>query len=197
MGKSTRFALAFYPERPMLNLGVQMNAKCSVLALFEGSAARVTAVDFCDALVQRFWPRTSFELSWFDWDELREVSASDSATRAVKEADLLLVTTAQKGNLPTQMKRWLEMSLHRRGEREGILAGLCTPETGVTQESAAAQQYLRKLAHQNGLDFLTSVPTTLSQSVPENPEACMLRATQVSTVLDTILHRRPAPPKLH
>jgi len=173
-----------------------MNAKWSVLALFQGSAARVTAVEFCDALVQRFWPRTTFELSWFDGDEILDVSTSDSALRAAKHADLLLVTAAQRGNLPPQTKQWLEMALHRRGEREGILAGLCTPNTGITQESAATEQYLRKLAHQNGLDFLSSVPTSLSQSVPENTEAYMRRATQVTAVLDTILHRMPAPPKM-
>jgi hypothetical protein len=173
-----------------------MNEKWSVLALFQGSAARVTAVDFCDALVKRFWPRTTFDLSWFDWEELLDVSAADSAACTAKEADLLLVTAAHKGILQPHITRWLEASLHKRGEREGILAGLCAPETGVTQESAATQQYLRKLAHRNGLDFLAGVPTSLSQSVPENTEAYMQRATKVTSVLDTILHRVPPPPKL-
>ena len=121
-----------------------MNAKWSVLALFEGSAARVTAVDFCDALVQRFWPQTSFELSWFDWDELLDVSASDSATRTAKEADLLLVTAGQKGNLQPHVKRWLETSLQRRGEREGILAGLCAAgnwrDAGKRRHTAVSAQ---------------------------------------------------------
>lgn len=173
-----------------------MNAKWSVLALFQGSAARVTAVDFCDVLVQRFWPRTTFELSWFDWNELLDVNASDAAARTAKEADLLLVTAAPKGGLAPHVTRWLEMALHRRGEREGILAGVCAPESGVTHESAATQQYLRKLAHQNGLDFLSGVPTSLSQSVPENTEAYIRRATQVTSVLDSILHRMPTPPRM-
>jgi hypothetical protein len=172
-----------------------MNEKWSVLALFQGSAARVTAVDFCDALVQRFWPRTTFELSWFDWEELLEGSAADSAARTAKEVDLVLVAAAQKGILQPHIRRWLEVSLHERGEREGILAGLCAPETGVTTESAATQQYLRKLAHQNGLDFLTGVPTSLSQS-PDNTEAYILRATKVTSVLDTILHSIPPPPRM-
>jgi hypothetical protein len=173
-----------------------MNAKWSVLALFQGSASRVTAVDFCDVLVQRFWPRTTFELSWFDWEELLDVSTADSAARTAREADLLLVASARKGILEQHIRRWLETSLHKRGEREGILAGLCAPETSVSPESSASEQYLRKLAHQNGLDFLTGVPTSLSQSVPENAEAYTLRATKVTSVLDTILHQIPPPPRV-
>lgn len=173
-----------------------MNAKWSVLALFQGSAARVTAVDFCDVLVQRFWPQITFELSWFDWEELLDVSAADSASRTAQEVDLLLVAAAQNGILQPHVIRWLEESLHRRGEREGILAGLCAPKTGVTPENAATQQYLRKLAHQNGMDFLTGVPTSLSQSVPENTEAYTSRATKVTSVLDAILHQIPPPPRV-
>ena len=169
-----------------------MNTNWSVLAVFQGASAREPAVSFCDALVQRFWPRTTFELVWLDWDSLHESDSAKRANLTATQADMLILATAQQGKIDLHVKTWLESALHNRGEREGVLVGLSAGEgSALTTESAGTQQYLRKLAHQNGLDYLTTVPTSLSYGVPDTTEACNLRATQVTSVLDTILHRVP------
>lgn len=165
-----------------------MNAKWSVLSLFEDSAARVSAVEFCDALAQRFWPRVGLDLVWLDWNSLLKNPSADPAGCT----DMIVVAPAQKGTLPPYVSSWLENSLRRRGEREGFLVGLCGGAE-LTGGRASTQQYLRKLAHQHGLDFLTGVPSSLSRSVPENREAYLSRATEMTSVLDKILHRTPPP----
>jgi hypothetical protein len=170
--------------------GTDMNTNWSVLVVFEGTSAREPAVAFCDELVQRFWRRTRFELAWLDWTALRETSSANRATLTAREADMFVLATGQAGKVNPHVKSWLELALRNRGEREGVLVGL-SAAAALTDERAGTQQYLRKLAHQNGLDYLETVPTSLSRGVPETAEAYQLRATQVTSVLDTILHRVP------
>ena len=174
-----------------------MNAKWSVLAVYQDATARQTAVSFCDALVQRFWPETGFDLDWQEWENLRDPAAAQHATTRAKEAKIIIISTSMTATIDPFVENWLEFALSKRREREGILVGL-SPQGDLPQSAraAATQQYLRKLAHQHGLDYLASVPQSLSPRVPETIEACTLRATQVSSVLDTILHRPPVPPRL-
>ena len=173
-----------------------MSAKWSVLAVYQGGAARQCAVKFCDVLVQRFWPDTSFDLDWCRCEDLREADRAKEAATQAEDADIVVVAMAETGTLEPHVHGWLETALVRRGDREGILVGLAATDAALTPEAAATQQYLRKLAHDSGLDYLTRVPQSLCQTVPETVEAWNLRASQMTSVLDTILHRMPPPPRL-
>ena len=173
-----------------------MNAKWSVLALFEDAAARQLAMEFCDSLVQRFWPELSFELSWYNWGDLQKPGGAKEAGLKVAEAQILIMATDPRRKILPEIKNWLELSLHARGDREGILIGLPVLGPGASCEAALNQQYLRKLAHQSGLDFLTSVPQSLRYGESESVEFLQTRATQVTRVLDKILHHSPTPPAM-
>jgi hypothetical protein len=170
-----------------------MKAKWSVLAVYENGDARQAAVQFCDSLVQRFWSEFGFDLGWCDWTELEQsVSARESGKRA-QEADLIVVAPSQ-GTIPSPVKSWLELALKQRGDREGVLVGLPRPEGELCASAAGTQAYLRKLAHEAGMDYLTAVPECLPTNVPESADAYTQRATQVTSVLDSILRYSPLPP---
>lgn len=172
-----------------------MNAKWSVLALYQDVAARQEAVKFCDLLVQRFWPQTSFDLDWREWENLHDSAAAQQAASKAQEAKIIILSVSAQGTIEHLVRNWLELALSKRNDREGILVGLSAKsDAPLSAPAAATQQYLRKLAHQSGMDYLASVPQSLSNGVPENAEACALRATQVTSLLDTILHR-PTPPR--
>jgi hypothetical protein len=94
------------------------------------------------------------------------------------------------------LENWLEQALRDRGDREGILVGLPKPEEGLSVGAAATQVYLRKLAHAAGMDYLTAVPESLAAFVPDLSEASYQRATQVTSVLGTILSHSPPPRRL-
>jgi hypothetical protein len=173
-----------------------MNAKWSVLALYENRGARQLAVQFCDGLVHRFWAEYGFDLTWCDWEGLEHpVSARDAATKA-RDADLIIVALSALGTVPQHVQAWLDLALKERGEREGVLVGLPDAEPGRDASAAATQLYLRKLAHRAGMDYLTTVPQYLPTRVPETTEACNLRATQVTKVLDQILSHASVPPRV-
>jgi hypothetical protein len=171
-----------------------MSAKWSVFALYDDAVARERAVQFCDSLVQRFWPEFSFVLAWCQWLDLDQPLKAREAQGKVIEANLIVVAIGEKNRLPSGVERWMELALVGRGEREGALVGLPIPTAGSSSDIFAAHVFLRKLAHESGMDYLTAVPQSL-QGVPESFEAYDLRATQVTEVLDTILHQSPVPPR--
>jgi hypothetical protein len=173
-----------------------MNAKWSVLAVYENEAAREVAMRFCDGLVQRFWPEFSLELNWSNWSDLENAKTAREVQQQVATADLILIACSPRGVLPTHFSWWLELALRHRGEREGVLVGLPLPETELSAEAAGTQVYLRKLAHRNGMDYLTTVPESLPRPEPESPESYNTRATQMTSVLDTILHHSSVPPRM-
>jgi hypothetical protein len=169
-----------------------MSAKWAILVIYEGAAAREPAMRFCDGLVQKFWPEFSFELSWLDWGDLEDATAAKAAQHKAAEAQLLVVAAASAKMIPGHVQRWIECSIRNRGDREGVLVGL----TGDGRDASAAQMYLRKLAHQGGMDYLTAIPHNLPHAVPDSAESYNVRATQMTSVLGAILNRVPSPPRL-
>jgi hypothetical protein len=172
-----------------------MNAKWSVLAVYEDADARQSAVQFCDCLVQRFWLDFGFDLAWSDWAALEDSASAKEASDGAARANLIIMAPGRRGSMPMHVKSWLEFSLKNRGDREGVLVGLpgAEPECGAGT-AAATQAYLRKLAHEAGLDYLDAVPECLPAGVPDSADACNQRATQVTSVLDSILRYSPLPP---
>lgn len=173
-----------------------MKAKWSVLAVYENEAARAVAMQFCDGVVQRFWPEFSLDLGWLNWEDLENTRAASEAQQQAGTADLILIAASPRGNLPNHVSWWLELALHRRADKEGVLVGLPLPETGLSVEAAATQVYLRKLAHRNGMDYLTAVPENLPCGEAESAESYNARATQMTSVMDTILHHSPLPQRM-
>ena len=165
--------------------------------MYEDVPARENAVAFCDHLVERFWARYEFAVSWWSLADLSVVDSSQRAARKAIEADLIVVATTPGLDIPMALREWVESWLGRRGEREGALVGLTDPRAGQTGPSAEKFAYLRNAAHRAGMDYLTDIPQSISsRSIPDSIESYSERAHQVTSVLDDILHRKAPPPHL-
>ena len=168
-----------------------MSANWSVLNLYKDPTAQEKAMKFCDELVRRFWPDSSFDLAWCCWADLHHPAKAKEAEGQVRTANLVVLAAGENGHVPGWVRHWLELALADRGELEGALVALPGLQSAIDEAAATAQVYLRKLAHQNGLDFLTTVPQSLQSRVPESLESYNVRATQVTSVLDRILSQFP------
>jgi hypothetical protein len=194
-GRST-FALTVTMTRNNeFEAGAEAKAAWSVVAVYEDNAAREQAVDFCDQLVKRFWAQFEFDVSWWSFGLLQKDAVAIEAAAKAAQADLVIISSVQREDLPTPVKRWIESWRGRRGDREGILAGLLGPELAGRWE-AAKHYYLRQVAHQAAMDYLTQVPQNISRGIPESLESYSERAAQVTSVLDEILHQQALPPVL-
>ena len=173
-----------------------MKSKCSVLAVYDDEAAREIAMKFCDALVQRFWMEFTLQMSWSRWSELEHARTAEQVRFEAQVADLIVIAAGARGVLSEHVSGWLETALRQRAEREGVLVGLPLTQPGDSSEASATQVYLRKLAHQNGMDYLTAVPQSLPHPESDSAEEYNARATQVTSVLNTILHHSHVPPRM-
>ena len=68
-------------------------------------------------------------------------------------------------------------------------------ETGAVSAAQAQHNkiFLRNVARRAAMDYLTKVPSVINGKLPDSVEAVDLRAGQVTSVLDNILHQPPPP----
>jgi len=169
-----------------------IQATGSVVVIYENPATRERAVAFCDRLVERFWARLGFDISWWSFSLLEDANSSREATDRAAEADLVLFATESEGAFPLRVTTWIETWLDQRGDREGALVALLPEE--VSREAIDNHLYLRRIAHRAGMDYLTGIPQSLSRPFPDSPESYSERAAQVTSLLEEIL-RPPTPPQ--
>jgi hypothetical protein len=173
-----------------------MNPKCLLLVIFNGASARDEAVRYCDSLAGRFWPDFSFEVSWCDWADLSDPVRAKEADQKAEQAEFIVIASASSKDLPNEVKSWLELALHGRGDREGVLVGLPVAGNVPRAKDPLTELYLRKLAHMSGMDYLNALPQSLTHLFPESFEPYNTRATQVTSVLDRILHQPTQPTRM-
>jgi hypothetical protein len=175
---------------------LETKAAWSVAVVYEDPAARERAMLFCDQLVRRFWERFEFEVNWWSFAMLGQAEAVQAATEAAGRADLIVISTTPEGDFPASIKGWIEATLNRRGEREGMLAGLMEPPASPSGWEGQKHSYLRSAAHRGAMDYLTQVPPAIAHPIPDSIESYSERAEQMTSVLDGILHQPTPPPHL-
>ncbi len=173
---------------------LEMKATWSVVVIFEDMATRDAAVGFCDRLVERFWAKCKFDVSWWSFGLLHEPEAAMEAVSKAAAADLVICTAGPEGEMPSHVVDWVENWLRQRGEREGILVGLLEHGAELGGSTGSRHVWLRQIAHRAGMDYLTQVPQGIGYPMPNSLESCVERAHVVTPVLEEILHQHALPP---
>ena len=127
---------------------------------------------------------------------LEQSTAATEAAEKAALADLLLFSATPEGEFPAHVKDWVDTWLARRGEREGVLAGLLEPTENSSGREGQKHIYLRNAAHRGAMDYLTQVPEDIFRSIPDSLDSYTERADQVTSLLDDILRQQPPPPHL-
>jgi hypothetical protein len=175
---------------------VQAKETWSVLVVYEDPAGRERAVGFCDQLVSRFWARCEFDISWWPFTLLHQAPAAKEAAAKAACADLIVFSATPEGDFPCAIKAWIETWLQQRGDREGMLVGLLELSGCESDREGKKHLCLRNAAHRGAMDFLTQLPEEMSRSMPDSLDSYTLRADQVTSLLDDILHQPVPPPQL-
>ena len=82
---------------------------------------------------------------------------------------------------------------HREG-REGAFVDLTETDTASASHGQHKKNFLRNVARRAAMDYLTKVPASINSKLPDSVESADLRAGQITSVLDDILHQPPPPP---
>jgi hypothetical protein len=170
-----------------------MKIDWSVMVVYEDTERREAAVRFCDLLIERFWDRYGFYLSWWSFASLMETASVEVQIEKALEADLIIVAAGPEGEMPAPVQVWFDSWLGQRGDREGAIIALNDPGSGSDEARVGRFVYLRSVAHRAGMDYLTQVPEGVLPGIPESVDSFNERARQMTSVLDTILHTQPPP----
>jgi hypothetical protein len=179
-------------------IGVRLETKAawSVVVVYEDATARERAMTFCDQMVSRFWAKCEFDVSWWPFTLLDQPVAARGAAEKAAQADLVVFAATPDGDFPLPVRTWVESWLNQRSDREGMLVGLMELPGGATDWEAQKHQYLRQAAHHGAMDYLTKIPQGTSLSIPESLDSYTERASQVTSLLDDILHQQTSRPQL-
>ena len=166
-----------------------------VVIVFESPSIREHAVKFCEELT-RCGEYSTMEVDWWPFHLLGQPAPSADAAQKAAEADIVVFAMHSSGDLPDEIKRWIEHWLNKRGEREGALVGLLSREE--PHEMASFRQiYLRHAARRAGMDYLSHTPPTDNRAIPDSLDSFNERAGQMTSVLDGILREFPRiPPRV-
>lgn len=164
-----------------------------VVVLYDDTATRQRAMEVCDLLARRFWSEVELKFHWWRTDFLEDAGMAATAADNSRNADFVVVCVVPDGDLSPEVKRWFEAWTTRREGREGALIDLIAGSGTSSLAAHHKKLFLREVAHRAGMDYLTSFPPVINRSLPDSCESATQRATQMTSVLDGILHHSPPP----
>ena len=170
---------------------VQASRSKCVVVVYETSAIREHAVRFCERLAQENASTALSEMNWWSFHLLSDPVSANDAVQKAAGADVIVFAMKAGGDLPDEIKLWIEKWLNKRGEREGALFGLLAREEGPYEVAAFREIYLRNIALRAGMDYLSHAAPTASRAMPDSLDSFNRRAGQVTSVLNNILHAHP------
>lgn len=163
-------------------------ASFNVVIAYEDFRAGKRAMDMCKPLVSLLGSEVQFRNSMWKFDILRSEKLNRIAIGDAIEADIIIVATTQPGDLPEQIKEWVESWVpEKRGQTAALLAlmDFPPPEDGVPSLS---YNYLEKAAANAGIDFLPQIVQPSGDQEPAWPGV----ALETSAVSSRVVNR-PAP----
>jgi len=166
-----------------------------IIVVYENSAAREHAIRSSHELAGALSAEAGFHVDWWSFDSLCDSAFGSGAASRAAAADLLIFAITPAGDLPQEIKSWMERWICQRSEREGALVGLVLADRHSRPGEIACLKeiYLRHAAHRAGMDYLSQVPPALPKAMPDSLDMYRERAGQVTSVLDEIL-RTGLPP---
>lgn len=163
-----------------------------IAVIYENAAIREHAVQFCARLEEEFGFDFGSEQNWWPFSLLTQQAAGSDAARRAANADIMIFATSSEGDLPREIKLWIENWLDKRGEREGALVSVTHhAKSNYSEIPPFKEIYLRHIAHRAGMDFLSRTPPTASKAMPDSIDSFNDRAGCMTATLDEILHKHP------
>ena len=140
-------------------------AGLSVATVYQDPLTRQWAAELWDRVGQLIDSEGVRCQSW-KISELTDHGIFLDAVQAAAEADVLVVSVRDAGELPISLYVWIDAWLPSRARRAGALVALIGVPPQPDTQSGQAHQYLESVARKAGLDFLPH-----ERKLPEQPFA--------------------------
>jgi hypothetical protein len=172
----------------------ETKAICNVVVIYEDVPTRQRAMSACDFLMQQLWSEVEFEFHWWRTDFLEQPEMAQVAAEQAARADFVIFCCRAEGEVSPGLRAWCERWIEERQGRDGALLNLTEGEAPGADVSSSVETFLRGVARLAMLDYFTTVRQTGAGTLPGSFEEVERRASEISSVLDEILHQPPRPP---
>lgn len=163
-----------------------------VIVVCESSSE--SAAEYCRQLEERYRHRQPLDIRWWSFSALGTPAAAWKAAEEAAAANTIIFSLTPAGDLPAEVKAWIERWVSKRRNCEGSLVGLVERPGGAAGVASLKEVFLRHTAHRAGMDYLSHEWKVAFESMPDSPDSYNQRAAQRTSVLDEILRRLPPPP---
>ena len=150
-------------------------------------------MEVCDHLVKQFMSEVEFTFHWWRTDFLLDDAMGAAAVGDAAAADFIVVSSSPDREISPGEIIWFESWIAQREGREGAMIDLTETPSAAAGISHRKHYFLRNVAHRAMMDYLTRIPTVGKGQLPDSVQSVGVRAEQVSTLLDNILHQPPPP----
>jgi hypothetical protein len=125
----------------------------NVVTLYQDPLTRYWATELWDRVGQLIRCGDTCHKSW-KISDLPPAFVFADAVQAAAEADVLVISVRDEGELPLFLHTWIDAWIPRRAGRAGALVALIGVPAQQDTQSDLACQYLEAVARRAGLDFL-------------------------------------------
>jgi hypothetical protein len=170
IGAADRAAMTAVGPEPALN----------VVVIYQDPLTRHWAADLWDRVGQLIDSGGISRKCW-NLSDLAGAFVFAEAVRAAAEADVLVISVRDAGDLPLLLHMWVDGWMPRRAGRAGALVALIGVPARPDVPSGGAHQYLGAIARQAGLDFLPQERRLPAETVALSTPPRMAPATDPET----------------
>ena len=141
-----------------------MNPILHGVVAYEDVAVAKLAKEKWDYVVRTLQTGYEFELQLWKFDVLRHPQLRDAAVNDAAKAQIVFVATRGAGDLPSEVKAWIEQWLAESSQKRDaarLLTLLFDAPAGQVEASAFSQfAYLQQVARKASMDFIACGPAT-------------------------------------
>jgi sulfite reductase alpha subunit-like flavoprotein len=135
---------------------METRASFNVVIMYEDFAAGKHAKETYDYLVQHLEREYEFTNQMWKFDVLTNAKMKEMAVKDAVMADLIIVSAHGLGELPREVKSWIEQWVPQKSNAMAALAALVNPPDGDHAPHAESiRRYLQDVAQRAGIGFFS------------------------------------------
>ncbi len=137
------------------NLSFERSSPINLVIGYEDFATGQRAMKSCQRLIDRLSHEFQFRTTVWKFDILRVPQLTEIATEDLAEADMVVISAHGPGQLPDEVKSWLEELPPKTPGGAKALIALLDDVDGTKAEESPVHCYLQQFARRANLDFFS------------------------------------------
>ena len=173
-------------------LSLEHPQSINVVIVYEDYATGLRAKRLHDNLCRQLEPECEVNQSMWKFDVLSSPRLGAVAAEEATEADLILVSMHGDGELPREVKDWLETwAAEKTGQNSALVALFDEVEEDESQVDTI-QRYLRQIARRGGMSFFADPAASPEWEAGFTPERTELDGADMAPVWVDAISYEPA-----